>query len=562
VPAVLFGVAALAVFARLVQVQVLEHDRYAAEAKAEQSATAVIPGRRGAILDRHGNVLASSIDTWDFYVSTYAWKEPERAVAASEELGAALRLDPAELRAAVAGKGTGDVRIAVDIEYELGKEIIALGIPGVVAVSNTSRVNPDGDIGASVIGYIGADNAGLAGVEASLNDTLQGKPGQAVYERDSEGDPIPFGNYLAVEPEPGKDVVLTIDRYLQRLAEQRLAEAITKHRAKGGSIIIMDPATAEILAMASSPGLTFSQLDRENPDLGLLRNRAVTDLYEPGSIMKVITAASAIDTGVVTPDTWYHDTGYYQIGDDVIRNWEENVYGDQTMTGVLQNSINTGSIFMVNKLGPELFHQYLDRFGFGRPTGVELDGEAGGIFRKPGEDGWTAVDLATQSFGQAISVTPLQLITAVSAVVNGGNLLKPTLVKAVVDASGNRTETPATVVDRAISPEASATMRTMLEAVINPGWPHKAKPADYTAGGKSATANVPVINGYDDTQIAAFVGFGPVEMPRLVVLVKLDENADFLTGTDAAGPVVASVLNEALHYMNVRPDDGRFVEAP
>jgi cell division protein FtsI/penicillin-binding protein 2 len=561
VPAALFGLGALVIVARLVEIQVLEHDVHAAQARAEQSAVDVLYGRRGAILDRNGNVLAATVDTWDIYVSARAWRDPDAAFRASTVLATTLKLDAAILRGRVAEKGSGDLLVARDVPYQVGKELLDQGLPGVNGLENIARINPDGDVGASLLGFIGADNTGLAGVEASLNDILQGKPGRAIYERDTAGDPIPFGRFIAEPPVPGKDVILTIDRYLQRMAESELDRAIREHRAKGGTIIIMDPHTGEVLALASAPGLKYSTLDYENPDLSLLKNRAVTDLYEPGSIMKVVTAAAAVDAGVVTPDTWYVDTGQVEIGDALIRNWEGRSYGSQSMTGVLQHSINTGSIFMATRLGASRFHDYLTRFGFGKTTGIELNGEAGGIYRRPGDAGWTVVDLATQSFGQAITATPIQMVAAIAAVINGGQLLRPHLVKATVDAAGRRTETPVTVVGRAISEETSARLREMLEAVVNPGFPHNGKPKQYTAGGKSATANVPVINGYDDTQIAAFTGFAPADNPRLVVLVKIDENADLMTGTDAAGPVVARILDNALNYLNVPPDDTAWVEA-
>jgi cell division protein FtsI/penicillin-binding protein 2 len=364
------------------------------------------------------------------------------------------------------------------------------------------------------------------------------------------------------EPVPGKDVVLTIDRYLQRLAEERLAAAIEEHEAKGGTIIIMDPHSGEILALASAPSFKFSTLDLDDPNQqALLRNRAVTDLYEPGSVMKVVTAAAAIDRGVVSPDTTYIDNGYAQIYDVTIKNWDDNVYGPQTMTGVLQHSINTGAIFMAEKLGATAFQEYLDAFGFGRLTGIELQGEASGIFRRPDDAGWSVVDLATQSFGQAISVTPLQMISAIATVVNGGNLVKPHLVRSIVDADGKQQVTRPEIVGRAISGESSATLRQMLEAVVYPGWVHPGQPRDYIAGGKSGTANVPVSNGYDDTQIASFVGFAPASDPRVVILVKLDENADLETGTQAAAPVVAGLIDETLHYLNVPTKDASRVAA-
>ncbi|NJD65874.1 MAG: penicillin-binding protein 2 [Chloroflexi bacterium] len=563
-PAFFFGAFALVICARLVQLQVIEHDTYAARAKAELSGSQTIYARRGAILDRNGAVLATSVETWDIYVSSRSWRDPSTAATASAELARLLKADPAALRAEVATSELVDVPIRKKVDYETGLEIVNKGLPGIIALPNTGRVNPEGDVAASVLGFIGTDNTGLAGIEAAYNEVLQGQPGKAIYERDTSGEPIPYGHYVATEPRPGEDIVLTIDRYLQQMAEERLAAAIKDHRAVGGSIIMMDPATGEILALATSPGLVFSTLDLNDPQvLELLRNRAVTDLYEPGSVMKIVTAAAAIDAGAVTPDTTYYDSGIALIYDVPIKNWDDNVYGEQTMTGVLQNSINTGAIFMMQALeakDPGGFQRYLDAFGFGKPTGIDLQGEATGIIRRTTDPDYSPVDLATQAFGQSISVTPVQMLTAVAAAINGGNVMRPHLVKAYIGQDGSRREVGPEVVGRAVSAETSATVRGMLNKVVDSDLNiHPGNPKFYTAGGKSGTANVPVPNGYDDTQIASFVGFAPLEQPEILVLVKLDENKDGLTGTAAAAPVFASLADDALRYMNIRPDKGAYV---
>jgi cell division protein FtsI/penicillin-binding protein 2 len=283
--------------------------------------------------------------------------------------------------------------------------------------------------------------------------------------------------------------------------------------------------------------------------------------------MKVVTAAAAIDAGVVTPDTWYHDNGSVKIYDAEIKNWDDHVYGDQNMTGVLQRSINTGAIFMAQQLGVERQMEYFDRFGFGGSTGIELSGEPeSAIFRRPDDEYWTLVDPATQSFGQAISVTPIQMAAAFAATINGGNLVQPRLVKGYVDPDGTAREAPVRIAGRAISEATSATMRWMLNQVVDPddgSYRHPGNPKEYTAGGKSGTANVPVKNGYDERNIASFIGFAPVDAPRVVILVKLDEPADrTATGTQAAAPYFAELVDEILAYLNVNPDSGRLVERP
>ena len=561
-PAIAFALFAALVLARLAQLQVLDHRTYANQAKTEQAGQTTIFARRGAVLDRNGNALAVSTDTWDVYVNSVAWRNETRARKAAEQLSARLRLSSLDLRDRVT-RSTGDVLIRRDVDYETGRDILRDGIPGVVMLPNSSRTNPEGDTGASLLGFIGQDNVGLAGIEASFNDTLMGRPGRAIFERDTTGEPIPFGQYIASDPVPGQDVVLTIDRYLQQLAERRLAEAMKLHRAQGGAIIIMDPASGEILALATAPGIKYTTLNLNDPaQVELMKNPAVTDVYEPGSVMKVVTAAAAIDRGAVTPDSTYIDNGIALIYDVPIKNWDDNVYGVQSMTGVLQHSINTGAIYMQQRLEavePGAFQRYLSAFGFDRPTGIDLSGEAIGIMRRPTDADWSPVDLATQAFGQSISVTPMQMINAIATAINGGNLMRPHIVKAYVAPGGRRTEIKPEIVGRAISAETSATVRQMLYAVLNPeGRSHPGKPRDYTAGGKSGTANVPIWGKYDDRQVASFVGFAPLENPRIVILVKLDQNQDLLTGTAAAGPIFSKLADEALHYLNVRPDAARY----
>jgi cell division protein FtsI/penicillin-binding protein 2 len=560
-PAVAFGAFGMVICGRLVQLQVVEHHRYANEARAELLGQDTIYARRGSILDRNGGVLATSVDTWDIYVNTRTWKDDATALKASQALAAYLRMDPAELRSQVRNSDSIDLRVRTDFDYELGLELIKKNLPGVVALANTARVNPEGDLGASVLGFIGTDNTGLAGVEAAYNDVLQGTPGKAVFERDTTGEPIPYGQHNLTEPQPGDDVVLTIDRELQQMAEERLATALKEHRAKSGSIIVMDPMNGELLALATSPALKYSSLDKDlaggGDALSLLNNRAVTDLYEPGSVMKIVTAAAAIDAGVVTPNTTYVDTGVTYVENVPLKNWDDGVYGTQTMTGVLQNSINSGAVFMEQALGTKRFQDYLARFGFGKPTGIDLLGEATGIYRKPEDAGYSPVDVATQSFGQSISVTPMQMMQAVAAAINGGNLIVPHIVKAKITPDGTRSDVQPQVVGQAISSTSSDTIRQMLAAVVtqDPDG-YGRNPARYTAGGKSGTANVPVWGTYDETQIVSFMGFAPLDNPRILVLVKLDENQDGKTGTVAGGPIFANFADDALRYLTVPPEKG------
>lgn len=555
-PAAFLGLFAIVICLRLVQIQVIDHNAYAAQAEAELAGSTTSFAQRGAILDRNGNVLSSSVDTWDIYVNSHSWRDEEAAERASEAIAAVTGAEPAAMRAHVADSGLIDVIVARDVPFADGRALIDQRLPGLIALPNMERTHPERDLATGLIGVTGLDNAGLSGIEMEMNEALTGTPGRAIFERDTTGEPIPFGQYVATDAVPGKDVVLTLDRYLQELAEDTLEAAIEEHSAKGGSIIMMDPDTGEILALATLPTVHFSDLNLDDPEqVALLANAAVSDLYEPGSVMKVVTTAAAIDAGVVTPDTSYYDSGTVEIYGIPIQNWDYNVYGQQTMTGVLQHSINTGAVFMAQLLGEDRFTSYLEAFGFGEPTGIDFPGEAAGIHRKPSDSGWSPVDLATQSFGQGISVTPLQMMAAVAAAINGGKLLEPHLVKATIGADGKRQETPIDVRSRPISEQTSRTIRQMLIDVVYPGWFHPAQPELYTAGGKSGTANIPIPGGeYTETQVASFIGFAPANDPKVLILVKLDDNADLMTGTQAAGPIFSDLVDATLSYMSVPPD--------
>ena len=273
--------------------------------------------------------------------------------------------------------------------------------------------------------------------------------------------------------------------------------------------------------------------------------------------MKVVTAASAIDAGVVTPDTTYVDTGVANVEGIQLRNFEDGVYGEQTMTQVLQQSINTGAVFMEQRLGQAKFQDYLRAFGFGKPTGIDFTGEATGIVRWIADKDYSPVDAATQSFGQSIGVTPIQMISAVAAAINGGNLIRPHFVKATVGADGVEHEVQPEIVGRAVSGATSASVRYMLGQVVAQDAPGTLRnPRNYTAGGKSGTANVPVYGSYNDRQIISFIGFAPLNDPKILILVKVDDNKDGMTGTTAGGPIFSRMADEILAYMGVAPDKG------
>jgi cell division protein FtsI (penicillin-binding protein 3) len=559
--ALLLGICATGLVARLGYLQIVQHPEYAAEASGEHVGVRTLPAHRGAILDRNGYPLATSVDAWDVSIDRKVWSDESVAQRAADKLAPLLGRTPAEIFSAVGGGDAGTASIARQVDYDTGRKIAALGLPGVIIEQTSRRIYPEGDQAAPLLGFTGRDQHGLTGLESDLDAVLTGKPGKLWYERDSLGNPIPFGYRREQDPVPGNDVVLTIDRTIQRMAERELDDAIAKTKATGGDIIVQDPQTGAILAMVSRPSFSRASLDLNNPkQMDLVRNRAITDLYEPGSVFKLVTMAAGLDSGKVTPNTTYNDTGSALVGGRVFRNWDFSANGITSMTQVLVHSLNTGTVWLTDKvLGPEIFYRYVRQFGFGEPTGIGLAGEAAGHFRLPTDANWYRSDLASNSFGQGISVTPLQIINMVSAIANGGTLMRPYVVQETHGPDGTHPTEPQAI-RRVISESTAHTLQGMMREVLEAN--SLALVPGYTAAGKSGTAYVPTEavgtrgDAYqDEVTIPSYVGFAPLSHPRIAILVKLDNlgSADF--GGVLTAPVFARLSRDILAYLHVPPDN-------
>ena len=551
----LFSMSGLVLVGRLAQLQIVSHGHYAVEAEDEHMGVEKVLPPRGAILDRNGYPLALTLDTYDIHIDRKVWQDSTLAADGAQALAPVLGKRPDEILAALGPDSTGDFLVAGGISYDAGQKIIGLGVPGVKATATIQRYHPEGDLASALQGFVGRDEVGLAGLEADLQDELGGTPGTIYFERDSMGNPIPFGYRQVVKPQPASDVRLTIDRYIQRESELALDAAIEKNEAIGGTIIVMDPKTGAIMAMASRPSFKLSQLNlADDSAADLYRNRAVTDLYEPGSVMKVVTMATAVDLGLVTPNTTYEDTGVAYVAGATIRNWDFSTNGTTTMTQLLQKSLNTGAVWVVQKIGPESFYQYIRRFGFGLPTNVGLGGEASGMVRDSESPDWSGSDLATNSFGQGISVTPLQMITAVAAIANGGELMRPYVVQDVIGPNGTQTTQPE-VTRRVISESTARTLQGMMNDVVEGVPTHGARVPGYHVAGKTGTSYISVAGGYAlDRVITSFVGFAPVSDPRMIVLIKIDEPQAAQLGGTVAAPVFAELAPKILAYLGIQPD--------
>ncbi len=560
---VILAVAALALVGRLAQLQLVSYQAYSEQAQDEHLTLLTLNPRRGAILDRNGYPLAASVDAYDVLVDRQVWDDPVRARRWAEGLADVLNrptedilkdLDTSVTREAVVGRG---------LDYQASLKVEALDLRGVRLVRGSRRVYPEGNMAAPLIGFVGRDNVGLTGLEADLNQDLAGASGSLLYERDGRGEEIPLGYRKQVSPQPGADLILTIDRFMQRLAERELDATIEKHQASGGDIIIMDPRTGAILAMASRPSFDLTSLNLADESLmDLYRNRAITDLYEPGSVFKTITMAAALNEGLVSPDSTYVDEGVVSLSGWTIANWDYAAHGTQTATQILSKSLNTGAVWLSQLLGPDRFYDYVYRFGFGQPTAVGLSGEAPGQVRTPADDVWTEVDIATNSFGQGINITPLQLITAISAVANGGKLMQPYVVQEIQRGDQRQVFQPVEV-RQVITAEAAHTLTQMMNAVVDGiTMMYAISVPGYRVAGKTGTASISLPSGgyKPDTYIASFAGFVPSEDPVLAMLVKIDEPKDVPWGSAVCTPVFARLAQSILAYLKVPPSPEALVQ--
>ena len=548
-------VATLGLVFRLADLQLLNHQQYRQQAQEEHVSRLDIVPRRGAILDRNGYPLAASVDTYDVLVDKHIWGGPDKARQPAETLADVLNRPTDDILADLDGSISREVVVARGLDYQASVAVEDLGLPGVRLMRSSRRVYPEGNMAPALLGFLGRDNIGLAGLEADYDRDLGGAAGALVYERDGMGNLIPMGQQKRVAAEPGADIILTIDRYMQHLVERELDATIKKHKASGGTIIIMDPRTGAILAMASRPSFDVTQLDlTDEGNTDLYRNRAVTDLYEPGSVFKLITMSAALNEGLVSPQSTWVDEGVAHASGWTITNWDLSAHGVQTATQILTKSLNTGAVWLSQLLGPDRFYDYVERFGFGQPTGVGLSGEAPGQVRTPADEGWSEVDMATNSFGQGINVTPLQIITAVSAIANDGRLMRPYVVQEVRRGDESQVTQPV-MVRQVITPETANTLTEMMNAVVDgitaiyaisvPG---------YRVAGKTGTASISVPGGYKpDSYIASFTGFVPSDDPVLAMLVKIDEPKDVPWGSAVCAPVFARLASSILPYLKVPP---------
>jgi len=552
----IFVVITFAVLTRLFYLQVAKHGDYTVIAAAQHSFKDIIYAKRGQIfaydtVSGSPTLLASNQALDLLYLNP---KEIENKEDSVTKLSAILAMNHEELEPKF-----DDQQVYVIVKHKLtnvqSDAIEALKMKGVYLQNENWRYYPENNLASPLLGFVNNEGVGNYGIEQYFDDILKGKNGYLNEETDAHGIKIAFGTNGSTPAVNGSDVYLTIDRYIQGMAEKTLEEMIKKFSADSGSVIVMDKTNGKILAMANAPDFDPNNY-KDVKDYKVFKNRAVTDLYEPGSVFKAVTLAAGDDAGKITPESTYTDTGSVVLNGNAIKNSDLKAHGLCTMSNVLEMSLNTGTTYVEQLLGKDLFYDYVKKFGFGEATGIEFDGEASGRVYKPSElndHGYAAI-----SFGQSISSTALQMIQPYAAISNDGVMMNPFIVDKKVDAKGKIQKTNPSELRRVISTQAAADMKKMLIAVVEKGHGGQAKVAGYKIAGKTGTAQVVKEDGtgYEDGQnIGTFVGFPVAENANFVVLAKIDNPKGVQWAESTAAPVVGTMLDYLLKYYQIPPTE-------
>ncbi len=539
------------ILGRLFYWQIVQGEKLSAEAAGQYFLEFTIPSIRGSILATDKKPLALSQPAFLVYA------EPKRITRISEfsrSVAPILGLDEQKLMSDLSDKNRFWVPLGRKIQTDTAAKLRDLKLAGLGFEKEARRFYPEASMAGALLGFVGSDengrDQGYFGLEGYYDRELRGQGGALRIEKDARGNPILVGEVERKDPQDGRSLVLWLDRAIERIAENRLAEGIEKYGAKSGTVTIMDPATGGILAMAAFPGYdpgNFPQYPNS-----LYKNPIVSSSYEPGSTFKVLVMSAALNEKLVTPSTTMNEDGPVRIGEYAIKTWNEKYRGTITMTNVLEYSSNVGMVFVARKLGTDKFVSYIKAFGVGKPTGIDLEEENSPELREDRD--WGEIDLATASFGQGIAVTPIQMVRAVGAIANGGWLMEPRMVREIVDERGRAVQMKPKKVRQVISGSAASVITEMMVAAVDNGEAKWAKPAGYRIAGKTGTAQIPVAGYYDKNKtIASFVGFAPADRPRFVMLVTLQEPATSPWGSETAAPLFFAIARDLFAYWGIPP---------
>jgi cell division protein FtsI (penicillin-binding protein 3) len=532
------------VVVRLGFLQVKDATELIALGAEQRIRTYAVPAPRGAITDRNGVPLAMTREARDVFANPQLVTDPGSE---AQRIAPLLGLDLAVVRSALRAPGTF-IYLARQVEVDVADRLAALGLPGIGFQSSVARFYPAGNVGAQVLGFVGTDGTGLGGLEAEHEDLLAGSPGSRTVEVSAQGQEIVGGLELDEPGDPGADLVLTLDREMQYMAQQYLRDAVEENRAEGGTMIVLDPRSGDVLAMASYPTFDPNRFLAFPPDRRV--NRAVTDAWEPGSVNKIVTAAAAIETRSVSLTDRFVVPAYRIVGGYTIHDAHPHPAEAMTIADIIAESSNVGASLLADRAGNAALAQYFDRFGFGRPTGIGFPGESAGIM-PPGP--WGDITRATVSFGSGMAVTPLQMASVYATIARGGTWVQPRLVRGSVPASGAFAEAPVVDGHRVISRDTADLLTRMLALVVEDGTGSAAQIDGYQVAGKTGTAKKLNDRGrYTDRYVASFIGFLPASAPRVVVAVVIDEPKTIYGGV-AAAPAFSAMARYAIQRLGIEP---------
>lgn len=545
---ILMAFAFVGMGARLFMVQILSAPAFAELAADQRERVIEFPARRGGIFDRNGEPLAISVDVKTIYADPALVDD---AKVAAKGLSRILDLDPATVEKALHGRVPGSrfEFIARQVDPRVASKVEALELPGIFMRDEPKRYYPGGSLASHVLGMTDTDGHGIGGIEAEYDRVLRGTPGREVLEQDPAGNSLPQADYSYKRPRPGRSLFLTIDKQLQYFTELTLAEGVREYHAASGTAIVMSASTGEILALANVPDFNPNDPGKASPDA--LRNKAISDVYEPGSAYKVVTLAGALEEGIVTAKTAYDVPDSFVYYDRTFNDSHGHETARMTVRQIIEQSSNVGTIKIALELGGVLLESYIQGFGFGSETGVDFPGESSGIVVD--RDDWSGTSIATIPIGQGIAVTPLQMAAAYAALANGGQWVQPHFVSATLDARGELQQEMSIRTRPVVSESTANEIVKILCGVVEKGTGIAAQIPGYKVAGKTGTAQKPLpTGGYGNSYVASFAGFAPATRPEIVVLVVLD-NPSPIWGGYTAAPIFRTITEFALRHLGVPP---------
>lgn len=567
---VIFAVLMIAMVGRLFYIHVLWSDELTEKAKNQQNKNIVVPAKRGDILDRNGDKIAFSVRVYSIWASAHEITKPHETIKLVSET---VEIDENAAVNQLLNASTSMVKIVSGLTKSEADLVRAKNIKGLSITEDTKRVYPYGNLASHMVGNVNVDNDGFLGLELYYNQILKGTPGLYNVTTDVNGRQLAYGEENITAPINGSSIKLTLDDSIQFFLEDRLEAALEANEAKSVSAIVMNPSTGEILGMASKPDFDLNNPRAYGEDMDpevwntmtneekvtywheMWRNTVLSNTYEPGSTFKAVTAAVALEEGLVSLDDHYFCSGSKIVNGVRLHCWKyPGSHGDQTFLEAFVNSCNPAFIEVIQEIGVDTFYEYVEKFGLLRTTGIDLPSEMNSItipFDKVGP-----IELATMSYGHGINVTMLQMTRIVSAFVNGGYLMKPQLVKEVIDETGEVVQRFEPIVEEQIISESTSTlMKELFEAAVQTGGGRNAYIEGITVGGKSGTTKKIVDGEYaDDIVISSFIGIAPMENPEYVVLVTIDEPQNEVQGSTVVAPVVKAIFEDILRYRNIIPD--------